>query len=126
VAAHVSGPIVRMPIEDNQHVRQGQLLFEVDPRPYQSVVDRAEANLALTNLQIKALKDVIRSAGSHKRQLQASLAYDSQYLGRIEPLLNRHFVTANDVFNAHSRVDADQAAVSSAFSDVSRAQNELG
>ena len=126
VAAHVSGPIVRMPIEDNQHVRPGQLLFEVDPRPYQSVVDRAEANLALTNLQIKALQDAIRSAGSRERQLQASLAYDSQYLGRIEPLLKRHFVTANDVFNARSRVDADQAAVSNAFSEVSRAQNELG
>src|SRR5215467_11738106 len=33
VAAHVSGPIVEMPIEDNQRVAQGQLLFVVDPRP---------------------------------------------------------------------------------------------
>ena len=126
VAAHVSGPIVLMPVVDNQHVREGQLLFEVDPRPYQSVVERAQANLALTNLQIKALDDAIRSAGSRQRQLEASLAYDTQYLGRIEPLLNRHFVTANDVFNARSRVSADQAAVSSAFSEVSKAQNELG
>jgi membrane fusion protein, multidrug efflux system len=126
IAAHVSGPIVQMPIVDNQHVKPGELLFVVDPRPYQSVLDRAEADLALTNLQIKALEDSIRSAMSRKVQLAAELAYDKQYLDRIEPLLQRHFVTANDVFNARSRVDADQAAVSSAHSEVSKAQNDLG
>jgi membrane fusion protein, multidrug efflux system len=126
VAAHVSGPIVEMPIEDNQHVKPGQLLFVVDPRPYQSVVDRSEAELALTNLQIKALEDAIRAAGSRKAQLNAELAYDKQYLVRIEPLLARHFVTANDVFNARSRVEADQAAVASAQSEVSKAENDLG
>jgi multidrug efflux system membrane fusion protein len=126
IAAHVSGPIVQMPIVDNQHVKPGDLLFVVDPRPYRSVLDRAQADLALTNLQIKALEDAIRSARSRRVQLAAELAYDKQYLDRIEPLLKRHFVTANDVFNARSRVAADEAAVSSAGSEISRAQNELG
>ena len=126
IAAHVSGPIVEMPIVDNQHVKSGQLLFVVDPRPYQSAVDRAEAGLALTNLQIKALQDTIRAATSRKAQLEAELAYDKQYLDRIEPLLKRHFVTANDVFNARSRVEADNAGVASAQSEVSKAQNDLG
>ena len=126
IAAHVSGPIIEMPIEDNQHVKPGQLLFVVDPRPYQSAVDRAEADLALTNLQIRALEDAIRAASSRKAQLNAELAYDKQYLDRIEPLLKRHFVTANDVFNARSRVEADQAAVASAQSEVSKAENDLG
>jgi multidrug resistance efflux pump len=126
LAPHVSGPIVELPIQDNQGVQQGQLLFVVDPRPYQSAVDRAEAELALTNLQISALSDAIRAAKSRQAQLQAQLAYDKQYLDRIQPLLNRHFVTANDVFNARSRLEADQAGVASARSDVSKAQNDLG
>ena len=126
IAAHVSGPIVKMPIVDNQHVREGQLLFIVDPRLYKSAVDRAEANLSLTELQIKAFENTIRSAKSRELQLNAELAYDKQYLDRIQPLLSRHFVTANDVFNARSRMEADQAAVSSANSEVSKAQNDLG
>jgi multidrug efflux system membrane fusion protein len=126
IAAHVSGPIVEMPIEDNQHVKQGQLLFVVDPRPYQSAVDKAEADLALTNLQIQALSDSISSARSRQLQLQADMSYDKQYLDRIQPLLARHFVTANDVFNARSRLAAAQASVASAHSDVSKAQNDLG
>jgi len=126
VAPHVSGPIVELPVQDNQHVKPGDLLFVVDPRPYQSVLDKAEADLALTNLQISALEDSIRSASSRVAQLQADVAYDKQYLGRIEPLLAKHFVTANDVFDARSRLIAAQAGVASAQSEVSKARNELG
>lgn len=126
IAPHVSGPIVDLPVHDNQHVKPGELLFEVDPRPYQSVLDRTEADLALTNLQIRALDDTIRAAQSRQAQLAATTAYDKQYLDRIEPLLSRHFVTANDVFNARSRLLADQAAVASAGSEVRKAENDLG
>jgi membrane fusion protein, multidrug efflux system len=126
VAPHVSGPITELPVQDNQHVKQGQLLFVVDPRPYRSAVDRAEANLALTNLQISAFTDSIRAARSRQIQLEADAAYDKQYLDRIQPLLSRHFVTANDVFNARSRLQAAEAAVASAHSEVGRAQNDLG
>jgi membrane fusion protein, multidrug efflux system len=80
----------------------------------------------LTELQIKAFENAIRSAKSRELQLNAELAYDKQYLDRIQPLLSRHFVTANDVFNARSRMEADQAAVSSANSEVSKAENDLG
>jgi membrane fusion protein, multidrug efflux system len=126
IAPHVSGPIVKLPVHDNQHVKPGELLFVVDPRPYRSVLDRAEAELALTNLQILALKEAIRAAQARQAQLAATTAYDKQYLDRIEPLLSRHFVTANDVFNARSRLHADQAAIENARSEVRKAQNDLG
>ncbi|MGH7985037.1 MAG: biotin/lipoyl-binding protein [Candidatus Binataceae bacterium] len=126
IAPHVSGPIVKLPVHDNQHVKPGELLFVVDPRPYQSVLDRAQANLQLTNLHINALADAIRSSKARQEQLAAEASYDRQYLQRIEPLLKRHFVTANDVFNARSRLAAAEAAVESAHNDVRRATNELG
>jgi membrane fusion protein, multidrug efflux system len=126
IAPHVSGPIVELPIRDNQHVKAGALLFVVDPRPYKSALDKAEADLLLTKLQIKALEDAIHSTHARQLQLQADAAYDRQYLQRIEPLLSRHFVTANDVFDARSRLEAAQAGVDSARNDVRRAQNDLG
>jgi len=126
IAPHVSGPIVELPVHDNQHIKPGELLFVVDPRPYKSVLDRAEADLALTTLQIKALSDTIKATRSRQAQLEATTAYDRQYLQRIEPLLNRHFVTANDVFNARSRLRADEASIDSAASEVRKAENDLG
>src|SRR5580692_368076 len=105
VAPHVSGPIIQLPVVDNLHVREGDLLFIIDPRPYQAALDNAVAKLQLTELDIKAYGDAIRTAGSEQQRRAASLAYAKQYLARIEPLLPKHFVTANDVFDARSRVD---------------------
>src|SRR5271156_5900557 len=126
IAPHVSGPITELPIVDNQYVKQGDLLFVVDPRPYQAALDAAVAKLQLTELDIRALEDAIRTARSDQVRLEADAAYARQYLNRIQPLLAKHFVTANDVFNARSQANAAQAAVESAQSDVRKAQNQLG
>jgi len=126
VAPHVSGPIVELPIVDNQQVRAGQMLFVVDPRPYQAAYDNAEAKLQLTRLQVQALENSIRSARAQHQQHRANAAYAHQYLDRIEPLLPKHFVTADDVYNARTRYQAEQANVDSAQADVDKAQNDLG
>jgi multidrug resistance efflux pump len=126
IAPHVSGPIVELPIVDNQYVKKGDLLFVVDPRPYQATLDAATARLQLTDLEIRALDDTIRTAQSERVRRAADAAYAKQYLARIEPLLQKHFVTANDVFNARSRMHSEEAGVDAARSDVLKAQNQLG
>jgi multidrug resistance efflux pump len=126
IAPHVSGPIVSLPVVDNQRVERGDLLFIVDPRPYNSALDRAQAALMLTNLEIKALQDSISSARAQQLQREADLADSKQYLDRVVPLLSRHFVTANDVFNARARYEGDLAAVANTKAEVSKAQNQLG
>ncbi len=126
IAPHVSGPIVELPVVDNQLVRKGDLLFEVDPRPYQDTLDKLEAQLKLTLLDIDAYENAIHAAGAEQKRREADAAYARQYLNRIQPLLAKHYVTANDVFNARSRVEAEEAGVRNAQSEVKRAQNQLG
>jgi multidrug efflux system membrane fusion protein len=126
IAPHVSGPIVELPVVDNQHVRQGTLLFVVDPRPYRAALEQAQAQLDLTNLQIKSLEDAVGAARAQQAQMEATEAYDKQYLQRIQPLLGRHFVTANDVYNARTNYDAAQAAVARARAQVAAAIKDLG
>jgi membrane fusion protein, multidrug efflux system len=126
IAPHVSGPIVSLPVVDNQQVHKGDLLFEVDPRPYVDVFNKLDAQLKLTELDIRAYDDAIRAANAEQKRREADAAYARQYLQRIEPLLAKHYVTANDVFNARSRVEAEEAGVRNAESEVKRAQNQLG
>src|SRR5262249_8024988 len=75
VAPHVSGPIVELPVHDNQHVPEGAPLFVVDPRPYKAILERAQARLTLTNLQINALEASIQAAQARQAQLEADAAY---------------------------------------------------
>ena len=126
IAPHVSGPIIDLPLQDNQHVHKGDLLFVVDPRPYQAALQVAEARLELTDLDIKALDNAIAAAQARQAQLEAEAKYDKQYLQRLLPLLKEQFVTADQVYNARTKLAVAQAAVDNARNEVYKAQNQLG
>lgn len=62
VRARVTGYIVKIHFVDGQEVKQGDLLFEIDPRPYQMALDRAKGELArLRALLEKAKADLARA-----------------------------------------------------------------
>jgi len=46
VQAQVSGPIVRIAFREGQDVKKGQVLFELDPRPFQAALEQAQALLS--------------------------------------------------------------------------------
>src|SRR5262250_2786813 len=74
IAPQVSGPIVDLRIVDNQHVKQGDLLFALDCRPYEVRLARARADLALALKEVDAQHKAIASAGSEIGRREASLA----------------------------------------------------
>src|SRR5499433_590049 len=55
VAPEVSGHIDELPVQDNQFVHEGDLLFVIDPRPYALALERAKAALLLTRKEVDAL-----------------------------------------------------------------------
>jgi membrane fusion protein, multidrug efflux system len=126
IAPHVSGPIVEMPIVDNQRVAEGDLLFVVDPRPYQAVLDRARAELELTNLEIRGYEQAVAAAEAKLAQHEAESIYADQYLKRLEPLLDGQYVTQNQVFEARTQTATNRALVEEARSEVQRARALLG
>lgn len=126
VAAHVSGQIDRLPIEDNQHVNKGDLLFVVDPRPYKLALDTARTGLNLAQIEIKTLRDTIASAAAALAERKVNAANAKQYLDRIVPLHAHDFVTDNDVVEARNKLKAADAAVASAASEYAKAQDALG
>jgi multidrug efflux system membrane fusion protein len=126
IAPHVNGPIVELPIVDNQAVHAGDLLFVIDPRPYQAVLDQARAQLELTDLEIQGYEQAITAAEAKVAEREADEAYAAQYLQRVEPLLNGQFVTQNQVFEARTKRAAARAAVEQARSELQRARALLG
>jgi multidrug resistance efflux pump len=58
----VSGPVVDLPIKDNQFVKAGDLLFEIDPRTYKAALDQASAKLDETRDDLKDLEQQVKAA----------------------------------------------------------------
>ncbi|HMK67550.1 MAG TPA: biotin/lipoyl-binding protein [Stellaceae bacterium] len=125
IAPHVSGPLTELPIVDNQLMHKGELLFVVDPRPYQAQLDQAEAELKLVDREIDAQRNQIASARQIQAQRSAEYSYANNYVHRLEPLLPREFVSPDRVEEARTRREAAAAAVRGSREDVARAINLL-
>src|SRR5688572_539377 len=65
IVPRVSGRVIEVPVEPNRLVRTGDLLFRVDPRPFQFEVDRLRAQLASTAADVGAQREEFRAAGAH-------------------------------------------------------------
>src|SRR5215470_18541520 len=74
IAPHASGHIVELLVKDNQFVREGDLLFTIDPRPYEHTVARAKANLVLTRKEVDALIKAVQVADAAIAKAQAQLS----------------------------------------------------
>lgn len=122
VVSEVSGKIVNLPIRDNQAVKEGDLLFEVDPRPYQDALDAARATLVQLDKQIEQTRRTIEAqefaaaaAEASVERARAAAKQATDTLRRMEPLLADGFVTAEDVDQARTRQRSAKAALDAAL-----------
>lgn len=79
VAAEVSGPIIDIDVVENQRVRQGDLLLQIDPRPYRIALNRAEAELQGARQEIESLK-----ASYRQKQEEIKLAHSQEVFALAE------------------------------------------
>jgi multidrug efflux system membrane fusion protein len=56
IRARVTGFLVKAPFKEGAEVKKGDLLFQIDPRPYQALVNQAKAQVALAQAQLKLAK----------------------------------------------------------------------
>jgi multidrug efflux system membrane fusion protein len=68
IAPHVEGPLVQLNVVDNQPVKENDLLFVVDPRPYEAELQRARGELILAQAEVGGIEQAIaagRASSSH-------------------------------------------------------------
>ena len=123
MAPDVSGRIVELNVRDNQTVRRDQVLFRIDPVPFQLRVEQAqatvrglEAKLSVTADQVAAQTSTADTANRGIAAAEAQLTLASSTLARMEPLLSRGYVTAEQV---------DQARTAKRTADIALQQARL-
>jgi membrane fusion protein, multidrug efflux system len=104
VKARVDGQIIRAYVRDGQDVAKGDLLFQLDPKPYESQLAQARANLA---------------------QSQAQLEYLSGQEKRYQELLAQNFVSREGYAQVASNFHATEASVNAAAAAVESARVNL-
>jgi multidrug efflux system membrane fusion protein len=126
VAPQVGGSITRIHVTDNQAVKRGDLLFELDARPYEAAAAQARAHLELIGLDVKALRDEISAAEATLRERRAKADYADSHYQRLQPLLAGNFTSPDRVQRAQTDAESARALVREAEAAVERARNKLG
>src|SRR5467141_2989479 len=108
VRAQVSGYLQRQGYQEGAFVRKGQLLFEIDPRPFQAALDQAEGQLA----QAKAAL-----ANAHAVQGRTELD-----VNRYTPLAKEQAASQQDLDNAVQNNMAAKATVATAQAQIKTAE----
>src|SRR5215467_4036803 len=132
MAPDVSGRIIELNVRDNRKVRKGDVLFRIDPEPYQLRVDQAraavrglEAKLDLTADQVAAQTSKADAAASGINTAEAQRALASSTLARMEPLLGRGFVTAQQVDQARTAQRTAQLSLQQARLQADEARQAI-
>lgn len=104
IRSQVQGFLTKIAFEEGSIVKQGQLLFVIDPRPYEAALQQAKAALALQ---------------------QATLKNAQQNVNRYRPLAEQHAISSEQLDTAIATAKEDAAAVQSAEAQVAAAQLNL-
>ena len=89
IAPQVSGHIVHLDVRDNQLVHEGELLFLIDPRPYEIALARARATLALTRKEVDGLRNgaATAAAGVARADAQRQASADDVTRRELDPVV---------------------------------------
>jgi membrane fusion protein, multidrug efflux system len=157
IAPEVSGRLTQLPVKDNAFVKQGDLLFGIDPRDYEYALRQAlsdqenlEQRIIDTKRKIAAQNSAVEAASAAVRNsataihtagsgvdlakatvlraqaaanaAEAQLKYATNDLHRIEPLLQKQYVTVDQVDQANTAVRVARGTYDAAVAALSEAQ----
>jgi membrane fusion protein, multidrug efflux system len=108
IAPQVDGPITRLAVQDNAFIKQGELLFEIDPRPYEYALQKATSDLNTLEGQIV---DQRRTIASQVSAVGAALANADSAAANVDR-------AAAAVNEARANVSSAKAALDSATAEL--------
>jgi multidrug resistance efflux pump len=124
----VKGRVIEVPVEDraNQHLEAGEVLFKIDPKPYEYVVEEKRAGLADAEANVAQLKASVdqASAGTAKAKAQLQLAQENY--DRQLTLFQKDVVAQATLDTATRNLDASKQATAEAAAAEDRARQAYG
>jgi RND family efflux transporter MFP subunit len=125
IKSQVTGYLLTKDYTEGSFVKKGQLLFQIDPRPFQAAVDQARGELAKSNGQLAQATSQLLQAKAQLVQAEANQGKTQNDVDRYTPLAKQQAVTQQDLDNAvHAnlaalaQVKAAEAAVETAKASI--------
>jgi membrane fusion protein (multidrug efflux system) len=109
VSAEVGGRVVEVAVRDNQPVSAGQLLFRIDPAPFEVAIARADAQLAAVRTDVETLRAEHRVALAEATETEERIRFLTVQLERQQRLKERGMVREDAYDEARHNLEAARA-----------------
>jgi len=126
MAPEVAGRVIEVNVTDNQRVRGGDVLFRLDPQPFELALQQADAKLAGVGQSIGANTAAVSSA--QERLIEAKAKRDNvrEQASRVLQLVEKGVYAKARADTANKELDVSESQVREAESELERARQELG
>jgi multidrug resistance efflux pump len=126
VAPEVAGDVLEVGVKDNSTVRKGQLLFRIDPEPYEVAVRSAEANLSVALQGSDVSVADVAAAQAAIRKQRADLAATRELGSIVNDLVGKRALAETQGIRARAEILKTEADLSKARADLEKARANLG
>jgi membrane fusion protein, multidrug efflux system len=126
VTADVSGRVVEVGVRDNEPVAAGALLFRIDPAPFELVVARAEAQMAVVRTEVEGLRAEHRVALADAAEAEERIGFLTRQLERQAKLKERGMGLEVSFDEARHNLEAARRRLESSREKAARVLAALG
>ena len=125
IKAQVTGYLLEQAYQEGSFVRKGQLLFQIDQRPFQAALDQAQGQLAQSEGQLAQARAELAQAEAQVAVAEANQRRTQLDVDRYTPLAQQQAITQQDLDNATQNNLAAKAQVQSAQAQVETARAQI-
>src|SRR5919197_332774 len=118
IKAQVTGYLRKQHYTEGAFVTQGQVLFEIDPRPFQAALDQAKGEMAKAQGQLVQANAQLVQANAQLAQAEANQGKTQLDVDRYTPLAKAQAISAQDLDNAIQNNLAAKAQVTAAKAGI--------
>jgi membrane fusion protein (multidrug efflux system) len=126
IASDTAGRIVRVDIADNQLVKQGDVLFAIDPEPYRIALAQAEAAVAGARLNVEQLRAAYSQATAQEKSDASEVAYAQSQFDRAADLAQKGINAKSSLDQARNDLDKAKQQLAVAQQGILSAKAGLG
>lgn len=126
ISADVSGRVIEVAVKENQRVNRGQLLFRLDPRPFEIDVENRRAELAGVRAEIESKRAEYRSELQSAREAQEKVRYLEGEVARQRQLTQRGVGTAVKMDEVEHQLELSRRGLETANGEAQMILAELG
>jgi multidrug resistance efflux pump len=122
ILANVKGRVIEVPVQSNTPLKEGDVLFRIDPKPFQYVVDEKKAALADAEQKVNELKASLDQATAAAARADAQFQLAQQNYDRQSELFEKHIIAQATLDTYTRNLEAAKQTLAAGKAEEDRAR----